>query len=307
MKFALNIPLARIQPEGPMSSAERVRGLVRALEDAGLDACLTSEHPAPSAHWLHNDPGGHDCTDPLTAFAFVAACTTKLHLFTNVLVLPYRNPFLTAKAAATLQILSDNRLILGVGVGYQKEEFDALGVDFAQRGRLADEALETIRQVWAGGAVVTKGSTFNAVGNEPRPIPSPPPPIWVGGGSDRALERAARWGDGWVPYFTVPTNSPDVRRSAVVSMDHFGEKVARLRERRHELGRSGAFDLSVAPPFRPKEATRANAEKFLDEVAQLEAHGVNWIWTSLPAHDFDEYLAFVAWFGEEVVGAYRKG
>jgi probable F420-dependent oxidoreductase len=307
MKFALNIPLARIQPGNGMTSAERMRGLVRALEDAGLDACLTSEHPAPSAHWLHNDPGGHDCTDPLTAFAFVAACTTKLYLFTNVLVLPYRNPFITAKAAATLQILSDNRLILGVGVGYQKEEFDALGVDYAQRGKLADEALEVIRRAWAGGAVVKQGSNFNAVGNEPRPVPSPPPPIWVGGGSDRALERAARWGDGWVPYFTVPTNSPDVRRSAVVSMDHFGEKAARLRDLRAGLGHTGPFDLSVAPPFRPKEATRANAERFLGEVAELEAHGVNWICNSLPARDFDEYLDFVAWFGEDVIGAWRKG
>ncbi len=306
MKFALNIPLARIQPGIGEAAGNEARAMVRSLEDAGLDACLTSEHPAPSAHWLHNDPGGHDCTDPLTAFAYVAACTAKLKLFTNIIVLPYRNPFLLAKAASTLQILSGNRLMLGVGVGYQQEEFEALGVNYAERGALADEALETIQQIWAGGDVVKQGRHFNAPGNESRPVPSPPPPIWVGGGSNRALERAARLGDGWVPYFTVPTNDAVVRRSAVTDMPHFGEKVARLQELRGAMGRTGPFDLSVAPPFRPKEMTRANAEKFLGEVAELEAHGVNWIWTSLPAASLEEYCEFVAWFGEEVVGVYRK-
>ncbi len=307
MKFALNIPLVKAGTFGKASAGEAVRTMVKALEDAGLDACLTSEHPAPSAHWLHNDPGGHDCTDPLTAFAYVAACSSKLHLFTNIVVLPYRNPFILAKAAATLQVLSDNRLLLGVGVGYQQEEFDALGVNYAERGALADEAIETIRQIWAGGEVIKQGRNFNAPGNEARPVPSSPPPIWVGGGSDAALKRAARLGDGWVPYFSVPTNDPQVRRSAVTDMAHFGEKVARLREMREQFGRTGPFDLAIAPPYRPKEISKANAERFLGEVAELEAYGVNWLWTTLPATSLEEYCDFVAWFGEEVVGVYRRG
>lgn len=307
MKFALNIPLAGLVPQAETGSrAATVRIMARALEDAGLSACLTSEHPAPSAQWLHNDPGAHDCVDPLTALAFVAGATERLKVFTNVLILPFRNPFLAAKSAASLQVLSDDRLLLGVGVGYMKAEFEALGVDYSERGALMDEAIETIRLAWSGGAVDAKGRHFNAAGIEPRPVPSPPPPIWVGGGSDRALERAARHGDGWVPYFTVPTNSPDVRRSAVVDMDHFGEKLARLSERREELGRTGPFDLSVAPPFRPKEASSANARRFLGEVEQLAGHGVNWIWTSLPAPSLEEYLDFVRWFGEEVVQAWEK-
>ena len=280
--------------------------MAKALEDAGLSAGLTSEHPAPSSEWLHNDPAAHDCVDPLTALSFVAGATTSLKVFTNILILPFRNPFLTAKAAATLQIMSDNRLLLGVGVGYMKEEFDALGVDYGDRGALTDEALETIKMAWAGGPVVKQGRTFNAAGNEPRPIPDPPPPIWVGGGSDRALERAARWGDGWVPYFTVPTNDPVVRKSAVVDMAHFGEKIAKLNARREELGKTGPFDLSVAPPFRPKEPTRANAQRFLEEVHELETHGVNWIWTSVPAPSLESYLDTVSWFGEEVVSEFNN-
>jgi probable F420-dependent oxidoreductase len=306
LQFALNVPFVKVIPQRTLSNLEVVRTLTRALEDAGFSAGLTSEHPAPSAEWLHNDPAAHDCLDPLTALSFVTANSTRLKVFTNILVLPYRNPFLTAKAAATLQILSDNRLILGVGVGYQKEEFDALGADYAKRGALTDEALEVIRMAWAGGPVVRKGRHFDAIGNEPRPVPDPAPPIWVGGGSDRALERAARWGDGWVPYFTVPTNDPVVRRSAVVSMEHFGEKVARLHDLRAEMGRTGPFDLAVAPPFRPQEASPENARRFLDEVHQLAEQGVNWIWTSVPATSLEAYLDIVRWFGEDIIGAYNQ-
>ncbi len=308
MEFALKLPMAELVQDPAIDRARVVATMAKALEAAGVSAALTSEHPAPSAQWLRNDPGAHDCLDPLTALAFVAGCTERLKVFTNVLVLPYRNPFLTAKAAATLQLLSGDRLLLGVGIGYQREEFEALGIRYEERGALMDEAIETIRHAWAGGPVVRQGRHFNAVGNEPRPVPRPAPPIWIAGGSDKAVERAARLGDGWVPYFVVPTNDPTVRKSAVVSMDHFAEKIERLRKLRHEAGRTGPFDLSVAPPFRPKEATRASAERFREEVHQLADLGVNWIWTSFPRMSLQAYLDFVAWFGEEViakVGAQR--
>lgn len=305
MRFAINIPLATVlPPQAAGRSMATIRHMARALEETGLSAVLASEHPAPSAQWLHTDPTAHDSIDSLTGLAMVAASCDRLKVFTNILVLPYRNPFLTAKAAATLQILSDSRLILGVGVGYQKEEFDALGVRFSERGRLTDEALETMALAWRGGAVVKKGLHFDAVGNEPRPVPAPPPPIWVGGGSDSAVRRAARWGDGWAPYFTVPTNDPEVMRSAVVSFDHFSQKARRLKEMREELGRAGPFDLAVAPPFRPKETTRAAADRFVEEVERLAQDGVSWIWTSLPAPSLEAYLDFARWFGEDIIARF---
>lgn len=305
MKFAFSLPFPRFLPRPTGSNLEVVRRMSQALEDAGFAAGLLSEHPAPSSEWLRNDPAAHDCMDPFAALAITAACTTKLRVFTNILVLPYRNPFLTAKAAATLQILSDSRLILGVGTGYMKAEFDALGVDFHERGKLTDEALETIRLAWSGGTVVKDGLHFTATGVEPRPIPSPSPPIWVGGGSDKAVERAARFGDGWAPFFSVPTNDPDVMRSSVVSLEHFGEKIARLRSLRSKMGRSGPFDISVAPSFRPAEANASNAERFLEEVSQLEEQGANWIWTSLPSSTLEKYLELVEWFGKDIIAKYN--
>jgi probable F420-dependent oxidoreductase len=307
MKFALALPVGRIHPEREFQSGAAVRELAQTLEKAGLSGASVSEHPAPSAEWLHHDPAGHDCTDPFTALAFVAAATTRLQLFTNILVLPYRNPFLTAKAAATLQVLSDGRLILGVGVGYQKEEFDALGVPFEQRGALTDEALETIRMAWAGGVVVKQGRSFNAVGNEPRPAPNPQPPIWVGGASTRALERAARWGDGWTPHFSTHSANSMSSDSAMVSMQQLSDKAARLKQMREKLGRTQPFDIAVGSPFRPKSPSRSDAEQLLATAHELKASGASWMWLPLPAPSRSAYIEMVQWFGEEIVTPFKAG
>jgi probable F420-dependent oxidoreductase len=306
MKFGLALPLGRIEPKDAFQSGAAIREIAAAVERAGVAGASVSEHPAPYSTWLHNDPAGHDCPDPFTALAFVAAATSRLMVFTNVLVLPYRNPFITAKAAATLQVLSDNRFILGVGVGYQTAEFDALGVPFRERGALTDEALETIALAWRGGPVVKKGRYFDAAGNEPRPAPSPPPPIWVGGGSDKAVERAARAGDGWIPHFIGPTADPVVRQSSVVSIAHFGEKIARLKELREKAGRSGPFEIAPGSPFRPKSTTPVDAERLLTDAHEVAAQGATWMWTTLPAPSRAGYLESIAWYGEEVIARFGR-
>jgi probable F420-dependent oxidoreductase len=301
MKFILRPPIDQVAPAGEFQTGIAAHAIAVAFERAGVSAAGLSEHPAPSADWLHHDPQGHDTLDPFAALAFIAAATSRLRIFTNVVVLPFRNPFLTAKAAATLQILSDHRLILGVGVGYQQVEFEALGVPYSQRGALTDEALETIRLAWEGGAVVKQGLSFNAVGNEPRPVPSPPPPIWVGGASDKAVERAARWGDGWMPYFSVHSNDPTVKKSSITSPTHFSEKLERLQELRRSYGRTTAFDVAVGSPYRPKGATASDAEQLVQHARELEERGVSWMWTSLPAPSLTAFLENVDWFGREVV------
>src|SRR5687768_6448328 len=114
--------------------------VARAAERAGFDGLSLTEHPAPGARWLTS--GGHQSLDPFVALGFIAAATERLHLVTHVVLAPYRNPFLLAKAAATLDKLSGGRLILGLGAGYQKSEFFALGVSLDERAALFDEVLE---------------------------------------------------------------------------------------------------------------------------------------------------------------------
>jgi Luciferase-like monooxygenase len=191
-------------------------------------------------------------------------------------------------------------------VGYQKVEFDALGVPFEQRGALTDEALETIHLAWQGGAVIKRGAGFNAVGNEPRPVPPTPPLIWIGGGSDKALERAARWGDGWAPYFGDHASALSTKHSALGSIRQFGEKMMRLKEMRDEMGRSNAFDVAVGSPFRPQSTSRSDTDRFIETARQLGSLGANWVWLPLPAPSRAAYLEMVAWFGEEIIATFDQ-
>lgn len=299
MKFTLHIPIGVIEPRGEFQSAAAVREMATAIEQSGADACYVTDHPAPTAEWLLAN--GHDTVDPFTALAFAAAATTRLRLHTNVLIPAYRNPFLTAKAAATLDVLSGGRLILGVGGGYMRGEFEALGVEFTKRGVLMDEALETIKMAWSGEAVVKKGRNFDAVGNLPRPAPSPNPPIWIGGGSDRAIQRAVEWGDGWSPFFAAPGLSQLNRDTAIASVEHLGEKIGMLREALDKAGRAGPFDICIGARRRPKSNTRAEADRYLEAVAELAAAGVNWITADIPHPSRAAYLENIQWFGEEVI------
>jgi probable F420-dependent oxidoreductase len=300
MKFTLHIPMDIIEPKGEFQSVSAVAEMATAIEKAGGSACFITDHPVPMADWLLAN--GHDALDPFTSLAFVAAATTKLKLHTNILVLPYRNPFVTAKAAATLDVLSGGRLILGVGVGYQKGEFDALGVDFAARGQLTDQALETIRLAWSGETVVKQGTTFNAPGNLPRPAPSPNPPIWIGGGSDSAVRRAVKHGDGWSPVWAAPGLSAINLKTALTSVEHLRDKIVMLRELLDEAGRAGEpFDINMGPRIQLKEHTRSEADRYLEAVAELKTIGVTWCGASMPHPSRAAFIENVQWFGEEII------
>ena len=137
---------------------------------------------------------------------YAAARTTTLRLIPNIVVLPYRNPFVVAKSGATLDLLSGGRFTLAVGVGYLKREFAALGVDFEERAALFDEALEVIRAIWTTDDVTFEGTHFNARGitAHPRPVSDPHPPIWIGGNTGAARRRVAEKGDGWCPFAAPP-------------------------------------------------------------------------------------------------------
>lgn len=302
MKFTVHIPVGEIAP-GEFQTFAAIQEMAGALEGAGVDACYVTDHPAPSAEWLHAN--GHDALDPFTAFAFVAAASSKLMLHTNILVMAYRNPFLTAKAAATLQVLSGGRLILGAAAGYQKVEFEALGVDFHKRGAIFDEALDLVRHAWAGGAVVKQGMNFNAAGNEPRPALSNPPPIWIGGGSPKAVERAARRGDGWCPFFAAPTMTAANQESGIHSVEQLAENIARLHEMRASFGKTGPFDVAIGARKRLKFGDRDSAEQYCESVAELAKAGVTWTMVDPPHSSRQAYVENVHWFGEEVIARLR--
>src|SRR5215213_3847305 len=155
--------------DGDMLDAGPVADLAVTAERAGWNGFAFTEHPAPTAKWLAT--GGHQSLDPFAALAYVAAVTTEMKLLTYIAVLPYRNPASLAKSAATVDKLSNGRFILGVGAGYLKAEYFALGVDFDERNTLFDEALDVLPLHWSGEPFDYDGLHFNCRGTIGRPRP----------------------------------------------------------------------------------------------------------------------------------------
>jgi probable F420-dependent oxidoreductase len=162
--------------------------------------------------------------DPVATLGFLAGRTDRVHLLSHVYVAPLRAPLQSAKHFATLDHLSGGRVIVGVGTGHVRAEFDALGVDFTRRGRLLDDAIDVLRESLAEEFV-------GDLGLKPRPERSPRPPIWVGGSSPAALRRVAERGDGWLPQGTPRDQMP--------------EQVAAIREHQGRLGRDEPLDLGA--------------------------------------------------------------
>jgi probable F420-dependent oxidoreductase len=153
-----------------------------------------------------------ECLDQLATLAFLAARTQRLRLLTSVMVVPQRHPVLTAKMLATVDVLSKGRLIVGCGVGWLKEEFEAVGAPpFAERGRVTDEYIDAFKELWTKEAPSYRGKhvSFDDVLFAPKPVAKPHPPIWIGGESPLALKRAVRAGDAWYPASNNPQHPLD--------------------------------------------------------------------------------------------------
>ena len=302
MKFSVQLPTDRVEAGPEFASAEAIAQMARAAEAAGFDAAYVTEHPFPPDAWLAT--GGHHALDPFVALAAAATATTGLKLHTNILVLAYRNPFLTAKAAASLDVLSGGRVILGVAAGYLQDEYRALGADFASRNQRADEALQAMKAAWSGKSTQFAGQGFEASGNTmlPAPIQSPHPPIWVGGNTRLAMQRVVEHAQGWSPFPIVAKYSGRVRTAAIESPSDLGEKIELLGELADQAGRSDAIDVNFVPFGSAMNLSELpEADRFCEQVRELEAVGVTWLSVGMPTPSRDAYVENVARFGEEVI------
>jgi probable F420-dependent oxidoreductase len=304
MKFSFELPLHKVGAQAEFINMPALAKMVGALEAAAIDACFVTDHPIPTDPWLES--GGHHSLDPFVALSAVAALGSTIRLHTNIVVLAYRNPFLTAKAVASLDALSAGRVILGIGAGYLEGEFQALGVPFAERGQAMDEALAVMRQVWTGRSVTYAGRHFRAEANTalPRPTQQPGPPIWVGGNSAQAIRRAVESCDGWAPFPVKASASARVRTAEIASIADLKAKIAFARELAGSLGRVRPFDVCMVPFGLSMHASqRPDAAAMVDQLGALAQAGVTWASISLPCRDCAEYVANAQWFAGEVMGA----
>jgi len=181
---------------GPQSDAATLRAGALKAEALGFESVWITDHIAIPPDDAEGSGGRY--TDPLTTLAWLGGATERIRLGVGVLILPYRPALPTAKAVATVAELTGDRLLLGVAVGWMDAEFRALGVDRHQRGRLTDEVLTFLAECFSADVVTRNGQPFLF---KPRPLP---PPIYIGGGVPHALERAVRFGHGWLPMARDP-------------------------------------------------------------------------------------------------------
>jgi probable F420-dependent oxidoreductase len=265
LQFAMELPTHRAERADEFVTAEAIAELTRAASTAGFSAVFVTDHPAPDTRWL--DGGGHHALDPFVALSFAAAADPHVRLLTNIYVAAYRNPFLAAKGVATLDALSNGRVILGVAAGYLRPEFGALGVDFDERNELLDECIEVMRRVWTEDSVEAEGRHFKAraVTMRPRPVSRPYPPIWIGGNSHRALRRAVELGEGWVPFPNPARAAKATKTPAITNLDELVARLDHAQVHAKEIGRTAPLDVCFAP-FR-----------LGDPPEDYEAAGVTWL------------------------------
>jgi len=210
MRYGFYLPT-----RGQTATPEALETLVRRGEAYGFHSVMIADHivfptaiQSPYPYTVSGAfPGQGDAMEQLTLMTFVAAHSTTLRLVTSVMILPYRNPVLTAKILATIDVLSRGRVTVGVGVGWLREEFDALHApDFTRRGAVSNEYIQIFKTLWTQDPATFTGEfyQFSALHCLPHPVQKPHPPIWIGGHSRAALRRAARYGDGWHPVGANP-------------------------------------------------------------------------------------------------------
>ena len=239
MEFGFGIPT-----RGPMATPESIATLARKGEELGFAIISVSDHVviprAIASTYPYNESGtfagspSGECLEQLTLLTFLVGVTSSARLLTSVMVVPHRPPVLTAKILATIDVLSKGRLIVGCGVGWMREEFEAIGAPpYDKRGAVSDEYIRAFKELWTSDAPTFAGTycKFAGVAFAPKPVQKPHPPIWVGGESPVALRRAGRLADAWYPIGSNP-------RFPVGTPAQFAEYAASVKRHAQEAGRN---------------------------------------------------------------------
>jgi len=278
MQFMLQYPDLH-GTDADLLDAGSVTDVAVAAERAGFAGMSFTEHPMPGARWL--EAGGHQTLDPFVALAAAAAVTSRLRLLTYLAVLPYRNPFLLAKAAATVDKISDGRFVLGAGTGYLKTEFHALGVSFDERNELFDEALDALALHWKGEPFSFTGKHFAArdVIARPRPVQDPIP-LWIGGNAKLTLRRVAERAQGWMPLTGPAEMATTTRTPHLDSIESIGERLSVLQD----LAGDRFESLDIAVPYLDitHENVDTEVERHRDALGRIAALGATWVVIAAP-------------------------
>jgi probable F420-dependent oxidoreductase len=301
MRYWVTYPLAGHPANPDLVSRQAITRFAQTAEAAGFDGLAFTDHPAPTHRWLQS--GGHDALDPFAALSFVGAVTERLRLIPNICVLPYRNPFVVAKAVATIALLSEDRFVLSVGTGYLRGEYKALGVDPDERNELFDEALAVIRGIWTTDDFAYEGRRFTAYGQTANPKPTRPVPIWIGGNGAKARQRVADGADGWNPFRAPATLASTARTIALetpaelaVLLDDLWRRVDAAGRDRSQIDVAFMTDAGGSPGDDDFDGAAQ-----LEGIAELAELGVTWASITVPGDSLAHALEALERYGDQVI------
>jgi probable F420-dependent oxidoreductase len=290
MKYGFTLP-----GRGPLATPDNLVAIAKRGEELGYHFVLFGDHIVVPKHIASpypytqtgEFPGSASgvAMEQLTVLAFLAGQTQHIRLATSVIIVPHRNPLVAAKALATLDVLSKGRLIVGVGVGWMREEFEALGLPpFEDRGAVTDEYIRAFKELWTSDdpSFAGKYCRFSNISFLPKPVQKPHPPIWVGGESLRALRRTAELGNGWYPISAnpqFPLGAPEQLAARLQRLAALAKEASRdpteidviFRTPDYQLLKEGSAASASAEGRRPFVG---NADEIAADIRRYEAMGV---------------------------------
>ncbi len=303
MEFGFGVP-----SRGPLASLENIVTLAQQGEQMGFDILSVSDHivvpTSIDSIYPYNETGefvssaSGEYMEQLATVSYLAGITSSINLLTSVMVLPHRAPVLTAKILATIDVVSNGRLIVGCGVGWMREEFEAIDAPpYEERGAVSNEYIAAFKELWTSDNPSFDGKycSFSDIHFAPKPVQQPHPPIWIGGESPPALRRAAQLGDAWYPICSNP-------QFPVGTFDQYAEYQGRVRANAESAGRDPAtldFAYSVNW-YSDTGAQEVDGERRLltgdpaqvaDDIKRLEGMGINHLMLGFPADSIDDTLA----------------
>lgn len=305
MRFAIRLPAnilykALTSPWEATLSPERAVHFAKAVDELAYDYLWVAEHIVQHPKLVPSM--GAKFYEAVAAAGFLLGATQRIHLLTYICPIPYHNPLVWAKAIASVDHLSRGRLALGLAVGHLRREFEALGVPFEKRGAISDEYLQAMKELWTSDLPEFRGE-FVSFGNmyfEPKPWQSPHPPLLIGGDAKPALRRAARFGDGWLPWQTTRREMKDA--------------IAYIYDQPEVQNRTRPFEVFTLLAEIPEE-DRLNFDKMryprhkdetVEMIGQLKDAGATGMVVHLPKTDsYEECLDWVRWFSQEIIPLYR--
>ena len=313
MEFGFGVP-----SRGPLASLDNIVSLAQQGEGMGFDIVSVSDHivvpTTIDSIYPYNESGefvssaSGEYMEQLATISYLAGITSTIKLLTSVMVLPHRSPVLAAKILSTIDVLSRGRLIVGVGVGWMREEFDAIGAPpYAERGAVGNEYLRAFKELWTSDNPSFEGKycSFSNIAFAPKPVQPPHPPLWIGGESPPALRRAAQLGDAWYPICSNP-------RFPVGTFAQLGDYMSRVRANAEAAGRDPAT-LDFAYSVNWYDDTQAqqgddgdrrlltgDPQQVAADIRRLQDMGVNHLMLNFPADSLDATLKGMDRFANKV-------